>query len=301
MPQVEHPLTGEQVPLIDVIREQPWYKLAIQQFEDLVSPEPTVMTRLGEFGGAVQETAFKAYSRSHAGNMFLSNVEVAAFTGYFDWVNSLEESKRGTEHYKAAKRYSVKHNIPLSQLLTSKEDMMPSIRDAVRQTQWEYFSTSMPTIFRGQVARAAFQFKSWMMNYYFNHVREMGTQMLTGRNSRGRLLPGNGRLRALKGVGTIVAMGSVMEEMFGIHVLKFLLARDLDKLFVLDAPIPNFVLSLAAYWGAENDRERKAAWRQLKSALRFWTPYSLAVKDLWELMSGEQDFSDILFYKKEDE
>jgi uncharacterized protein YihD (DUF1040 family) len=301
MPQVEHPLTGETVPLIDVIREQDWYKLAIQQFEDLVNPEPTVVTKAGEAATRLQETAFKAYSRSHAGNLFLSNVEVAALTGYFDWQNSFEQSQKGTDHYKEARRYGLKHKIPLRQLLTSKEDMMPSIRDAVRQTQWEYFSTSMPTIFRGQVARAAFQFKSWMMNYYFNHVREMGTQLLTGRNSRGRLLPGNGRLRAIKGIGTIVAMGSVLEEMFGIHVLKFLLARDLDKLFVLDAPIPNFILSLAGYWGAEDDRERKQAWKQLKSALRFWTPYSLAVKDMWELLSGSHDFSDILFYKKDEE
>jgi hypothetical protein len=299
MPEVAHPLTGETVKLIDLIREQDWYKMTLQKFEDVVSPESTIGSRVGEATERLQEKAFHVYARSHAGNLFLSNVEVAALTGYFDWQNNMEQSKRGSDHYKAARRYSVKNNIPLDVLLTQNEDMLWNIREAVRRTQWEYFATSMPTIFRGQVARAGFQFQSWMMNYYFNHVREMGSQLLTGRNSRGRLIPGNGRLRALKGIGTISAMGKVVEDLLGIAVLKFLLFPDMSR--PLSAPIPNFILSLAAYWGAENDREKKTALKRLKSALRFWIPYSLALKDMWELLNGEQDFSDLLFYKKEKE
>lgn len=300
MPQVKHPTTGAMVNVIDLLREQPWYKLATQQFEDLVTAEPTATSAGKELFDKTSKKALWAYSKSHAGSLFLSNVEVSALTGYFDWENNFKQSQKGTEHYKNARRYSVKHNVPLDQLLTSQEDMLYSMRDAVRQTQWEYFSTSMPTIFRGQIARASFQFKSWMMNYYFNHVREMSTQMYTGRNSRGKLIPGKGRFRAVKGLGTIVAMGSLMEEMLGIHVLKFLITRDIGKLFMLDAPIPNFILSLAGYFAADGPDERKKEWKKLKKAMKFWLPYSLAMKDYYEVMSGEQDFSELFFYMKKE-
>ena len=97
-------------------------------------------------------------------------------------------------------------------------------------------------------------------------------------------------------MGTITALGKVVEGMFGIAVLKFLLFPDLSR--PLSAPIPNFILSVAAYWGADDDREKKKALKQVKNALKFWSPYGLALKDLWEVLSGEQDFSDVVFYKK---
>lgn len=296
MPQVEHPQTGEMVDLYDLIREQDWYKMTLQKFEDITADADTVRSRFGDVAQKVQDASFHAYSRSHAGNLFLSNVEVAALTGYFDWQYNYEQSKPGTNHFKKTMLYSVQHGINQQQLLTGKEDMMWSVREAVRRTQWEYFATSMPTIYRGQVARAGLQFQSWLMNYYFNHTREMASQLITGRNSKGRLIPGAGRLRALKGVGTITAMGKLIEGAFGIAVLKFLLFPDLSQ--PLSAPIPNFILSVAAYWGADDEKEKKAAWRQVKRALKFWAPYSLAVKDMWEVLSGEQDFDEVLFYKK---
>jgi hypothetical protein len=299
MPQVEHPQTGEMVDLMDLLREQDWYKITLQKFEDTVADTQTVTTRLGEMAQSAQEKAFHMYSRSHAGNLFLSNVEVAALTGYFDWQNMHEQSQPGTEHYKEAKRYSVKHGVPHQSLLTHKEDMLWNMREAVRRTQWEYFAHSMPSLYRGQVMRAGFQFKSWMMNYYFNHVRQMLSQTMTNRNSKGRLLTGNGRLRALKGLGTIAATGSIVEEMIGIEVLRFLIVRDLDKLFLLDAPIPNLILSFVAYMKAEGDDKEKA-YKQLKRAAKFYLPYSLALKDLWNSLSGEQDFDELLFYKKDE-
>ncbi len=296
MPQVEHPQTGKTVNLYDLIKEQNWYKMTIQRYEDLVDDADSVQTRFGDFTEAVEKVAFYAYSRSHAGNLFLSNVEVAALTGYFDWQNNYEQSKPGTEHFLKTKMYSMKHGIDQHQLLTHKDDMMWSIREAVRRTQWEYFASSMPTLYRGQTARAAFQFQSWGMNFAMNHTREMISQLTTGRNARGRLIPGAGRLRALKGTGTIVALGKVFEGAFDIAVLKFLLFPDLSN--PLSAPIPNFILSVFAYWGADGDDEKRRAWAQLKRALKFWLPYSLAMKDMWELLSGEQDFSDVIFYKK---
>jgi hypothetical protein len=301
MPQVEHPQTGEMVDLMDLLREQDWYQMTLQKFEDTVADTQTARSRVGEAAKSVQDKAFHMYSRSHAGNLFVSNVEVAALTGYFDWQNMHEQSQQGTEHYKEAKRQAVKLGIPHQSLLTQKEDMLWNMREAVRRTQWEYFAHSMPTLYRGQVMRAGFQFKSWMMNYYFNHTRQMFSQTMTNRNSKGRLLTGRGRLRALKGLGTVAATGKLLEDAFGIHVLKFLIVRDLDKLFMLDAPIPNFILSLVSYLGAEDERERKLAAGKLKQALRFYTPYSLALKDLWDSLSGEQDFDELLFYKKDED
>ncbi|KKN59387.1 hypothetical protein LCGC14_0542220 [marine sediment metagenome] len=296
MPQVEHPQTGEMVNLYDLIKEQDWYKTTIQKFEDIVDDAEVTQSKTRLIARDVQSKSFFLYRKSHAGNLFLSNVEVSALTGYFDWQHNYEQSKPGTDHFKKTMLYATQNKINPQQLLTGKEDMMWSIREAVRRTQWEYFATSMPTIYRGQTSRAAFQFQSWIMNYYFNHIRGMTSQLLTGRNDRGRLIPGNGRLRALKGMGTIVAIGKVIEKALGIAVLKFLFLPDLSK--PLSAPIPNFILAVAAYWGADNDKDRKIAWKQLKRAFKFWMPYSLAMKDIWEVLSGEQDFDDVLFYKK---
>ena len=299
MPMVEHPQTGEQIRIHDLIREQDWYKLTLQQYEDVVSDAQTVRSKAGEAAQHLQNAAFFAYKTSHAGNLFISNVDVAGLTGYFDWKNNYEQSRPGTKHYKAARRYSIKHKVPLDSLLTHEADMLPNIREAVRRTQWEYFAHTMPTLYRGQVMRAGFQFKSWLMNYYFNHVRQMMSTMITGRDGRGRLIPGNAKLRVLKGFGTNVALGKIIGDMLGIHVLKFIFARDLTRLFVLDSPIPNLIIGLVSYFEADDEEERKKAWSKVKRGLKFYTPYSLALKDFWELFSGEQDFDDVLFYQKE--
>ena len=283
MPVVEHPVTGEDVPLIDLVREQDWYKSALHKFED------TVATISG-----VERSALYLYSKTHIGNLFLSNVEVSALTGYFDWLNMRNRSKDiKTKHFKNAIKQAKKLRIPVSELLTQDSDMMWNIREAVRRTQWEYFSISMPVFYRSQFNRAMGMFQSWWMNYFFNHSREMINQTTTGRNSLGRLLTPGGRLRAAKGLGTIIAIGKAAKGLFGIEMLKYLFAPLPGYL----PPIPELIVGIIQLFAADDDKDRKRAWKRIKYGLKFWIPFSAFGRDLNKLLSGEYSVADFIFYR----
>jgi len=286
MPMITHPQTLQQVPLIDFIREQDWYQTALRKFED------TVTTISG-----VEHSAMYLYGKTHIGNLFLSNVEVSAVTGYFDWLNNYNQSKPGTQHYKNCMTRSLKEKIPINTLLTHESDMLWNIREAVRRTQWEYFSISMPTFFRGEIARATGQFQSWWMNYFFNHSREMINQTLTGRNSLGRQLTPYGRLRAVKGLGTIQAVARTFERLTGVLMLKYLFAPVPGYL----PPIPELIAGILQYFAADDDKERKKAAKRVKYGLKFWIPFSAFGRDLNKLLSGEYSIGEFLLYKKKEE
>jgi len=286
MPMVTHPQTLQQVPLIDLIREQDWYQVALRKFEDTVASI-----------SGVEHAAMYLYSKTHIGNLFLSNVEVSAITGYFDWLNSYNQSKPGTQHYKNCMRTSLKKKIPFEPLLTHESDMLWNIREAVRRTQWEYFSISMPTVFRGEMSRAGWQFQAWWMNYFFNHSREMLNQTLTGRNSLGRQLTPYGRLRALKGLGTIQAIARTFESLTGMLMLKYLFAPVPGYL----PPIPELIAGILQYFAADDDKEKKKAAKRIKYGLKFWIPFSAFGRDLNNHLSGERSIGEFLFYKKKEE
>ena len=184
----------------------------------------------------------------------------------------------------------------MHELVTQESDMMWNMREAVRRTQWEYFNTSMPAAYRGAAARAILKFQSWWMNYFFNHTQAMLNQTLTGRNSLGRLLTPGGRTRAVKGLGTIVAIGKASKTLLGVEMLKYLLIPAPQYL----PPIPELVMGFIQYLMADDDKERKRAWGRLKHGLKFWIPFSAFGRDLNKLLSGEYDIADFLFYRPKD-
>jgi len=283
MPVVKHPITGEDIPLMDLVREQDWYKTALHKFEDTV----TTITGL-------ERSAMYLYGKTHVGNLFISNVEVSAITGYFDWLSMYNKSKdTSSKHFKNVTIQAHKLKIPTTELLTQESDMMWNIREAVRRTQWEYFSISMPALYRSQFNRAMGMFQSWWMNYFFNHSREMINQTITGRNSLGRLLTPGGRLRAAKGLGTITAIGKASKTLFGIEMLKYLIIPMPGYL----PPLPELITGLILFFAADDEKERKRAWKRIKYGLKFWIPFSAFGRDLSKLLSGEYDIADFLFYR----
>ena len=287
MPVIDHPITGEPIKIIDLIREQDWYKMSLRKFEDQV----TTIT-------GTEKVGLYLYSRTHVGNLFISNVEVSALTGYFDWQQMRNKSKDVKSlHFKNAVRFSKKTNVPVAELLTQDSDMMWNIREAVRRSQWEYFNTSMPTIYRSQFNRAMGMFQSWWMNYFFNHSREMVNQTITGRNSLGRLLTPGGRLRAVKGLGTITAIGKASKTLLGIEMLKYLFMPVPGYL----PPIPSLIVGILEFFAADDDKERKRAWVKIKRGLKFWVPFSAFGRDLNKLLSGEYSFGDFIFYRPVEE
>ena len=287
MPTVKDPLTGDDINLMDLVKRQDWYKSALHKFEDIVG----TITR-------AERSSLYLYGRTHIGNLFLSNVEVSALTGYFDWQNTYNQSQNTkSKHFKNCVKQSKKSGLPTDSLLTQESDMMWNIREAVRRTQWEYFSISMPVFYRSQFNRAMGMFQSWWLNYFFNHCREMYNQTFTGKNSLGRLLPPGGRMRALKGIGTIQAIGRATEGILGIEMLKYLFVPLPGYL----PPLPALIVGLIQFFGADDDKERKRAWKNVKRGLKFWIPFSAFGRDLNKLLSGEWNIADFLFYRTERE
>ncbi len=287
MPVIDHPITGEPIKIIDLIREQDWYKMSLRKFEDQV----TTIT-------GTEKVGLYLYSRTHVGNLFISNVEVSALTGYFDWQQMRNKSKDVKSlHFKNCVHQAKKMKVLPTDLLTQDSDMMWNIREAVRRSQWEYFNTSMPVIYRSQFNRAMGMFQSWWMNYFFNHSREMVNQTITGRNSLGRLLTPGGRLRAVKGLGTITAIGKASKTLLGIEMLKYLFMPIPGYL----PPIPALIVGILEFFAADDERERKRAWVKIKRGLKFWIPFSAFGRDLNKLLSGEYSIGDFLFYRTEKE
>ena len=283
MPVIDHPITGEPIKIIDLIREQDWYKMSLRKFEDQV----TTIT-------GTEKAGLYLYSRTHVGNLFISNVEVSALTGYFDWQQMRAKSTDVRSlHFKNAVRFSKRTGVPVAELLTQDSDMMWNIREAVRRSQWEYFNTSMPVIYRSQFNRAMLMFQSWWMNYFFNHSREMINQTLTGRNSLGRLLTPGGRLRAVKGLGTITAIGKASKTLLGIEMLKYLIIPVPGYL----PPIPALIVGLLEFFAGDDEQERKRAWVKIKRGLKFWIPFSAFGRDFNKLLSGEYSIGDFIFYR----
>jgi len=153
----------------------------------------------------------------------------------------------------------------------------------------------MPVLYRSQFNRAMGMFQSWWMNYFFNHCRECINQSVTGRNSLGRLLTPGGRLRAAKGFGTIQAIGRAVEGILGIEMLKYLFIPLPGYL----PPLPALIVGLIQFFGADDDKERKRAWKNVKRGLKFWIPFSAFGRDLNKLLSGEWNVADFIFYRTE--
>ena len=285
VPIVIHPITGEQINLMDLVREQDWYKASLRKFMEVDS---TIR--------GVEAVSMMPYSRTHVGNRYLSNVEISALTGYYDWQYRYQQSQdKNSKHYKHCKKMARKLGIPIENLLTQPGDMMGDIREAIRRTQWEYMSISMPVAYRGEFAKASLVFQSWWMNYFFNHMREAINQTMTGRNSKGRALTPYGRLRAAKGTGSIVAIGKIAQTLFGIQMLKYLFLPAPGYL----PPIPEFVVGVTQFIGADDDKERKQALKRIKRSLSILIPYRAAWRDLNKLLSGEYDIWDYLVYRKQ--
>jgi len=171
---------------------------------------------------------------------------------------------------------------------------MWSIREAVRRTQWEYMSVSMPAFYRGEFKKALGIFQSWWMNYFFNHCRECTNQIFTGRNSQGRLLTPRARLRTFKGMGSLIAISKALKTVFGITMLKYMFMPAPGYL----PPIPEFVIGVIQLFAADDDKERKAAISRIKYTAKFWIPFSAAWRDMNRLLSGEYDIADYIFYRE---
>ncbi len=306
---------GREVGLDTLLQSQPWY-MATEKYMTEASDTLT---------SAAGKASTWAFHQMH-----MSNVNVSARTGYLDWKAKFEDGQNPNSRYHkhvsktvlkelskesdaAYKELSdsrkqkvtrdgykanyIKQNFEqrMTNSLVQEADMIPMIRDAVQNTQWEYFPTSMPALYRGNAAKAALLFKSWGMNYYATHLTEMGHRMLTGKTSRGKVLMPSERFRAVHSLPTIIGAGKAAEMMFGVQVLRFLLMPGVSQ----DSPLIQTVSGLVRWATADNEYDKNKGKQAFSDGLHIFKPLGGLRRDMQE--AEKEGMKGLLTYIKEQE
>jgi len=274
--------------VMKAIRGTKFYKLS-RRFEDI----PEGLMKVEHYG-------MLPYQKSHAGINYLSNVDVATKVGYYYGERMVKLSKdTKSAFYKYAEKYAEKHNVPIKELLWTEEDILAEAEEAGSLTQWLYFATDMPYLYRGEGQRAMLTLQSWWQNFFFKHQREGLTRMIRGRTSRGKLIRPIDRINWIK--GTLIILG-VLEG------LRRTTGLDYQRFLFLWGPAPSYLsppgqmlLGIYKYMTAKTDYEKSQAERQIKYSYKAFIPGSMAWRDLTAYMKGEKDLKEFLFYTEKEE
>jgi hypothetical protein len=298
-PEIKAP-TGETVKMDVWLNKQPWY----QETKQYLSEAAETIT------GDLRKKASAWYHGMH-----VSNVDISARTGYYDYARRLKLGQdKNSSYYKYVQKFVVDdlrkraqregvENVgkyieenseeEMQRSLVKEGDMESLVHDAVRMTQWEYLPHSMPLHFRGSGAKMGMQFTSWIQNYYSNHLYEMGYRMLHGRDTSGHVLTKMERTRALRGLGITAAVGKYMEVLFGIKILEFLVFPEPRGA----PPAMEFFTGLYGALFEDDEYKRKTAWGRAKSAAALWIPGYHLYRDLAKAQK-EQSLKPALFYEE---
>ncbi len=265
------------------IRDTTFYKLS-RRYEDI--PEGLLKV---EFAGMLP------YQKSHAGINYLSNVDVAMKVGYYYGQEMVKLSQNPQSRlYKHAVKYSKKYNKPLESLLWNKDDVIAEAVESGSLTQWLYFSTDMPWVFRGYAKRGLMSLQSWWQNFFFKHQREALSRMISGITSRGKIIKPSDRINWLKGTIILYGIFEGLRKATGLDYRKFVFLWGPAPVYL--SPQGQIALGVYKLIVARTERERKAAISQIRFSYKAFIPGSLAWKDLTRYLKGETDIKEFLFY-----
>ncbi len=275
--------------LMDKIRETTFYKKSVETFEDL----PPLLKPV--------QWGMYPFQKSHAGFSFLSNIDVAMKAGYWsgqrkiDWCQTVEAQQEIKDHI--AKRPDMTQQ-EKDNLVWREGDQIAEAVEIGSYTQWAYFSTEMPRVFRGHGARAFWSLQSWTMNYFGKHVPEMMRRTFKGVTGRGRIVPKAERWRAAKGLAYLLVMLGALKKATGIDMIKFAFF-----------PFPSAALphlgqiataTYQCFLALTDEEERKGAWSKLKKSLQLLLPFSGAIKRYVKFLRGDLTLKEWLFYTEQD-
>ncbi len=268
--------------VMDEIRDTTFYKLSIRKFEDL----PPLLKPI--------QWGMYPYSKSHAGINYISNVDVSGKVGYYygkdmiAWV----ETPKGKAYIE---KYAKKHNLTgkaKDDLVWRKGDEKDEAIEAMSVTQWLYFSTDMPRVFRGKGARAFWSLQSWWMNWFGKHLRE-GLIRMGGKTSRGRIVRPGDRINLIKGLAVIFALTEAVRKETGIDMKRFLFFPFPTYIY---PPAMQLMLNTYYFITADTEQKRKSAISGLKNNLKLLIPFSGAWRRYWQFIRGEITLKEWLFY-----
>ena len=238
----------------DLIRNSRFYKIS-SRYEDLPKSALPFLEHVGMI----------PYQASH-----LDNVSFAMKVGY-----------------SAAKDLQKKYG-------WTEEDVLKEMEEAASLTQWKYFTTGMPQMFRGQSARAMLSLQSWWMNYFFKHGREMLIRGFTGKTSWGKEIPFSWRFNALKGLGITWGLIEGMRKALGVDYRRFFMLGVLPAYL---SPQGQILLGIYKSVVAKSKYEKRQAQRTLKQSWKAFVPGSLAWKD-WQKFWNTGDVKKLISYEE---
>jgi len=265
------------------LRETPFYKLS-RRFEDI--PEGL---RKVEWAGMAP------YQKSHAGVNYLSNVDVAMKVGYYAAEDLVKQCQNpNSRFYKYLQKRATKDGVPLEKYLWKKEDILREAEEAGSLTQWLYFTTDMPWMYRGHALRAMATLQSWWQNFFFKHHREALSRMIRGKTSWGKPIPPSWRLNWIKGTAVILGILEGLRRATGLDYKRFLFLWGPLPAYL--SPPGQILVGLMKYITARSDWQRDQAKRQIKYSYKAIVPGSLAWRDFSRWWRGEISLKELLFY-----
>lgn len=292
--------------LMDKLRQELYYKISRRRWEDL--PTGTMIERAG----------MMPYQKAHAGFNYLSNVDVAMKTGYYYGQRMLKLSAdTNSSFYKTCARRFVKsmpekvRETAAKQIVARKgslydafkkklwtpEDALQEATEAGSLTQWTYFITDMPRVFRGHASRAFMTLQSWWQNYFFKHMREGMIRTFSGETSKGKYIRPVDRINYLKGTTTILGLTEGVRLATGLDYKRFYFGVGPAPVYL--SPLGQVMIGSIRYLTAKSDAQRSRAMYQMKYSYKAFVPGSMAWKDLSRFLRGEDDLKQFLFYTED--
>lgn len=294
--------------LMDMLRQEVYYRISQRRWEDI------------PVGTIVERVSMQPYQKAHAGFNYLSNVEVAMKTGWYygQRMMKLSQDVNGGFYKNSAKRFIKSmpehtREVAAKQIVAQKgsfydmfkaklwspEDALQEATEAGSLTQWTYFMTDMPRMFRGHGARAMLSLQSWWQNYFFKHLRECWIRTFTGETSRGKYVRPVDRINWLKGSMTILGITEGIRATTGLDYKRFYFGLGPAPFYL--PPLGQLINGTIRYMTAKSDRQRKQALSTLKYVYKAFVPGSMAWRDLEKFMSSEHNLKQYLFYTEEGE
>ena len=289
--------------LRDKLKQELYYKISHRRWEDI------------PVGSMIERAGMTPYQRAHAGFNYLSNVDVAMKTGYYygqrmarlsadtgssfyktcakRFVKSMPEKVRAKAAGQIAAKEGSIYDAFMKKMWTG-DDAMIEATEAGSLTQWTYFTTDMPRVFRGHASRAMMTLQSWWQNYFFKHMREGMIRTFSGETSRGKYIRPVDRINYLKGTATILGLTEGLRLGTGLDYKRFYFGLGPAPVYL--SPLGQIMLGTVRYLTAKSDTQRTRARNQIKYSYKAFIPGSMAWKDLMRFMRGEDDLKQFLLY-----
>ncbi|MCQ9208877.1 MAG: regulatory protein GemA, partial [Omnitrophica bacterium] len=272
-------LSTSSYPTLEKLKTDSLFKKSYSGFEDMPA----------ELKGKIEKIGLAPYQWSA-----MSNVSQAMNTAYHWTANKIQNPKFKDHGWADPQRtYTEKRDFFYP---SEKARLLKEMEYGAHTTQFQYIGMGMPEVFRYKSLAGITRLQSWWMNHWFIFHREAATRAFTGRTGydpKLQITLGD-RINYLK---YLVIAGAILNTLG--YERSYLFGTAPTSL----PPTAQLALGLYTYATHMGDsdwekRKRAEAERQIKQAALTFIPGYLSIKDFIALTSGENHWTEYLWYRK---